>query len=238
MLARVAHPNVVSMRGLGHAAGDRPFLVMEYLEGRNLGEVIGEEGPLAPERAFRIALQVCRGLQAVHSAGIIHRDLKPENLFICTGQRGGDLVKVLDFGIAKVRAAADPLAQTIEALDLGRVVGTPHYMAPEQVCEPANVDEQTDLFSLGVVLCEALTGVRPHDGKSGGTIIDELLTDPVAAVAAYHPSLAQELEEVIALAYAPDRRVRYASARDFGAALSAALRAPAACLSACSPRRS
>jgi len=231
MAARVAHPNVVALHGVNRDADDRPFLVMEHLQGHTLGEIIAREGALPVERALRIAIQACRALRAVHCAGIIHRDVKPDNLFVCPGPQGTDQVKLLDFGIGKVCAPQDPVAQTIEALDCGRVVGTPHYMAPEQVCAPETVNEQTDVFALGVVLREALTGVRPHDGKSGGTIIDALLTDPMSAAAAYHPPVGAQhvplidLDEVIALAHAPDRRQRYTSARSFGDALAAVLRA-------------
>jgi len=234
MTARVAHPNVVALLDAGHAAGDRPYLVMEHLEGRTLGELIAEQGPLPAERALGIAVQACRGLEAAHCAEIIHRDVKPDNLFICRDGQGSELVKVLDFGIGKVCAAGDPLARAIEALDSGRVVGTPHYMAPEQVCHPASVNEQTDVFSLGLVLREAMTGVRPHEGKSGGAIIDELLTHFLSAAPVQRPARARgtehlgELEDVVAAAHAPDRRDRYPSARAFGAALSAALRGLAA----------
>ena len=237
VLSRLVHPNVVSLLDFGRSAGGRPFLVMEHLEGRNLGEIISREGALSAERAFRIALQACRGLQAVHGAGVIHRDVKPDNLFVCPGPHGTEQVKILDFGIAKVCVPTDPLARMIEALDMGRVVGTPHYMSPEQVCDPDNVNEQSDVFSLGVALSEALTGMRPHDGKSGGTIIDEILGNPLKAATDYHPGVSRELCGVVDPALAYDRRERYASAPAFGKALAAALHALAVSASACAPRR-
>src|SRR3569623_1061319 len=238
IMSRQVHPNVVTQLDHGHASGNRPFLVMEYLEGRNLGEIICQEGPLSADRAFRIAVQVCRGLQAAHCAGIIHRDVKPDNLFVCPGQDGRELVKIRDFGIGKVCFDGDPLARMIGALELGRVVGTPNYMSPEQVCDPDGVNEQADVFSLGTVLCEALTGLRPHDGRSGGTIIDAILGDPASATAAYRPDLARELGDIIEPARAHDRRERYPSARAFGDALTAVVRALGASVSACSQRSS
>ncbi len=151
-LARLNHPAIVAVHDFGEAGG-YPYLVMEYVDGVSLRQLL-EGGKLAPEQALIIVPKICEALQFAHQQGIVHRDIKPENILL---DKAGQ-VKIADFGIAKILA---PGAQDLTLTGGKDIVGTPHYMAPEQVEQPAKVDHRADIFSLGVVFYEMLTGELP-----------------------------------------------------------------------------
>lgn len=169
-LGQVSHANIVAIYDFGKA-GDAPFVVTELLEGETLREVLSR-GPIEHGRAIAIALQVARGLAAAHHKGIIHRDLKPANIFI-TRQ---DEVKILDFGLAKLAHREWDQAAEVTVTHPGVVVGTVAYMSPEQL-EGARVDFRTDIFSLGAILYEMLTGARPFEGKSPASVAAAVLRE-------------------------------------------------------------
>jgi eukaryotic-like serine/threonine-protein kinase len=139
-----------------------PYLVMEHLTGEDLQQIIRRLGPLAPDAVLRIASHACAGLARAHQEGIIHRDIKAANLFVAQREMGELVVKVLDFGIAKVRA--DPMSANAQSsiTRTGSLLGSPLYMSPEQVVGNKSIDARTDVFSLGVTMYEALSGVPPH----------------------------------------------------------------------------
>jgi serine/threonine protein kinase len=151
-LARLSHPNIVAVHDFGEAGG-HCFLVMEFVDGLNLRQ-IERAGKLQPREALQIIPQICAALQFAHDEGIVHRDIKPENILVDKQGR----VKIADFGIAKMLGAAAGQQVLTGARD---VVGTPHYMAPEQIEKPATVDHRADIYSLGVVFYEMLTGELP-----------------------------------------------------------------------------
>ena len=151
-LARMSHPNIVAVHDFG-TAGELSFLVMEFVDGANLREVV-RAGRLAPAQALKIVMQICDALQFAHNAGVVHRDIKPENILLDRHGR----VKITDFGIAKIVGALPEKFGLTGAKD---IVGTPHYMAPEQLENPQTVDHRADIFSLGVVFYELLTGELP-----------------------------------------------------------------------------
>ena len=151
-LARLNHPNMVSVHEFGQVGG-LFYLVMEFVGGANLRD-IERRGRLTPKEALEIVPQICDALQFAHDEGIVHRDIKPENILI--DKRGR--VKITDFGIAKIIAATPEKLGLTGTHD---VIGTPHYMAPEQVEKPNTVDHRADIYSLGVVFCELLTGELP-----------------------------------------------------------------------------
>ncbi|MDQ2647325.1 MAG: serine/threonine protein kinase, partial [Myxococcota bacterium] len=181
-----------------------PFLVMEYLEGRSLGQLLADEGPLPASRAANALLQVCRGLEAAHAAGILHRDLKPDNLFVTRRADGSELLKILDFGIAKLlnEGGRDAPIQT------GAAIGTPYYMAPEQVRGDVPLDERVDLYALGVILYELLSGQKPHPGDSGNTVLAHVLTQSPVRLEKLRPGLPPGVAELVHRALAFDPRDR------------------------------
>src|SRR5438067_689882 len=147
---RIQHRNVARMFDIGDHGGDK-FLTMELIDGDSLKRELGK--PMPWQRLQALAMQICAGLTAAHTAGVIHRDLKPDNVLV---ERGTDRVAITDFGIAR---SIDDASVT----NVGSVIGTPRYMAPEQLAGAA-VDERTDLFALGVMLFELASGIRPWDG--------------------------------------------------------------------------
>ena len=151
-LARLNHPNIVAIHDFGKA-GALHYLLMEFVDGANLRE-IEQAGKLSPEQALTIVPQICEALQFAHNEGIVHRDIKPENLLLDKKGR----VKITDFGIAKIVGAP---AGKVSLTGVRDVVGTPHYMAPEQIEKPQTVDHRADIYSLGVVFYEMLTGELP-----------------------------------------------------------------------------
>jgi serine/threonine protein kinase len=207
------HPNVAAVTDFGRADDGSPYLVMEFLEGEDGAKLLRRHGPLPVSRAANLVMQACRGLAVAHKATIVHRDLKPENLFVTDAGDGSDLIKVLDFGIAKLRVSdASVITGT------GATFGTAFYMSPEQARGAGEVDPRTDVWSLGVVLYELLAGRKPFLGEQFLHVIHQILSsDPpplatlrsdlpprlVAAVeAAMKKDLAQRLPSVVALAEA------------------------------------
>lgn len=171
---RLEHPNLAAVTDFGRAPDGSPYLVMEFLDGEDCAGLLRRVGPLPAPRAANIVLQACRGLAVAHDAGIVHRDIKPENLFLTTAGDGADLVKILDFGIAKLLPADASVAT-----NTGAAIGTGFYMSPEQARGAGSVDERTDVWSLGVVLYELLSGRKPFEGEQFLHVIHQILTaDP------------------------------------------------------------
>ena len=187
----VNSPHAVKIYGSGEDDEGIPFIVMEYLEGRTLREVISTDGPLDPGRTLTLGRQVASALEACHERGILHLDLKPENLLLQGKQE--DFVKVIDFGIARREEGKDPGAD--------EVAGTPTYSAPEQL-RGEQLDEGADIFALGVVLHECLTGHTPTEG------------DGTSSLALLHPGVPRQLTDLLQQLLSPDRAARPASMAD------------------------
>ena len=196
-----------------------PFLVMEYLEGRSLGQLLADEGPLPVSRAANALLQVCRGLEAAHAAGILHRDLKPDNLFVTRRADGSEQLKILDFGIAKLLGENSDGAP----IQTDAAIGTPFYMAPEQVRGDTPLDERVDIYALGVIFYELLSGQKPHPGESGNTVLAHVLTKSPVRLETLRPGLPSAVAELVHRALAFEPRDRPASVRAFARELEALL---------------
>src|SRR6478736_1811356 len=212
----LSHPNVLTLYDVGTADG-RPYLVMELLDGETLRDYIGR-GALPAARACEIAAAIARGLAAAHARGIVHRDLKPENVMVTRDGR----VKILDFGIAKLRVRDPILDQRTVTTPLrtaaDTMLGTAGYMAPEQVRgEPT--DERADLFALGAMLFELLSGRRAFDRASRVETLNAILHDDVPELGAAAASVPVALDRIVRRCLEKDPDARFQSARDLAFAL-------------------
>jgi serine/threonine-protein kinase len=209
-------PHIAAVVDFATTSDGMPFLVMEYLEGRSLGRLLASAGPLPVPRAVSLLLQICRGLEAAHRAGIVHRDLKPDNLFVVSQPDGSELLKILDFGIAKL--VDEPSAQLTHS---GAVLGTAFYMAPEQARGEKQVDFRVDLYALGVIAFEMLSARKPHPGESYNAILAHILTQPPESLHGLRPGLPEGLVELVETAMAFEPAARPSSAAAWAASLSA-----------------
>jgi serine/threonine protein kinase len=228
---KLQHPNAVRVDDLDTTEDGRPFIVMEFVNGRSLREVIRTEGAMPLPRALAIARQACSALAAAHAIGITHRDIKPDNILLAPSP-GGDIVKVLDFGIAKVKEGSFDTGEGYTPTQTGMVMGTPQYISPEQAMgkRGAEVDGRSDLYSLGVVLYEMVTGRLPFSSDTAmGMILHHLQTAPTPPhIARADLSIPGPLSELLMTALQKDRDRRFGSADEMLAALDsvAALRLP------------
>ncbi|MEM9876017.1 MAG: protein kinase [Myxococcota bacterium] len=192
----IRHPNVVTVHDVLTTDSGQPVIVMDRLEGRTLRRRLAVEGPLAPTAAVRLMSQVLGALEASHDAGVVHRDLKPDNVFLVGGRDGREDVRLVDFGIAKLTAVSGPTAQSAGLTVTGMLVGTPHYMAPEQAfAEP--VDARTDLWAVGVMLYECLSGRRPVRGDQVGQILRRLARLELVPLAEAAPACPAPLVKLV-----------------------------------------
>ncbi len=215
--AHIEHPNVAAATDFVKAEDGSYFLVLEYVEGPSLRDAIAK-GPMPPKRAVHIATQIVSALARAHGLGIVHRDLKPENVILAPRDDDADFVKVLDFGIARVPMGDDgtPGSSLTKA---GMVYGTPEYMAPEQALGQP-VDGRADLYAVGVMLFEMLSGRRPFDDESKVKLLGKHLTAPIPSVREKAP-VSPELDAVVVKLLSKDAGDRYADAKDLIAALGA-----------------
>jgi serine/threonine-protein kinase len=175
-----------------------PYLAMEFLAGEDLDHVMERLGPLSPDLATRIVGQACIGLQKAHDAGVVHRDIKPANLYLARRDGGEIIVKILDFGIAKVKLDHLGHSENQQLTRTGSVLGSPRYMSPEQAKGLRTIDHRTDIWSLGAVLYQALTGRTPHhDKETLGQLIIAICSEAPAPVQDYAPWVSPELAGVV-----------------------------------------
>jgi eukaryotic-like serine/threonine-protein kinase len=209
------HPNLAAVTDFGRADDGSPYLVMEFLEGEDCAKLLSRQGSLAASRAANIVVQACRGLAVAHKATIVHRDLKPENLFVTDAGDGSDLIKVLDFGIAKLRVAdAGVVTGT------GATFGTAYYMSPEQARGAGEVDPRTDVWSMGVVLYELLSGRKPFLGEQFLEVIHQILSFDPPPLATLRPDLPPKLVAAVESAMKKDLRERLPSVVSLAEALA------------------
>jgi len=214
--AALRSPHVVQVLDYG-ADGGVPFIAMELLQGESLGQRLERERRLSPETTARILGQVARAMARAHEAGIVHRDLKPDNIFLVQND-DEEVAKVLDFGIAKGKALGLATTDGLGATRTGAILGTPYYMSPEQTEGSRQIDHRTDLWSLGVIAFECLTGSRPFDGETLGGIIMAICARPIVTpsqVAVVPPGF----DEWFARATARNPDARFASAKEQAHAL-------------------
>jgi serine/threonine-protein kinase len=230
-VAAIGHPNIVQVHEIGMTDEGCPFLVMELLEGSDLHDVLNTVGVLSVERAVDLMGQVLFALSAAHRVGIVHRDLKPENIYLTSravttwsdfedttsNRRSPETAKILDFGISRF---IEPVGSTAPQLtQSGVVLGTPFYIAPEQIRDVAHVDGRADLFAVGVILFECLTGALPFTGDNVHTILHNVLAQPTPDPLARRPDLPEGIAAVIQRAMEKDPARRFQDADAFIEAL-------------------
>jgi serine/threonine-protein kinase len=210
--SRLSHPNICGIYDFGETPDGLIYLAMEFIEGKALTDLIEVDGSLAPARAASIVHQTGDALQVAHDAGIVHRDLKPDNIMVTKNRDGSDLVKVVDFGIAKASSSdAQKVTKT------GMVVGTPEYMSPEQLSGD-KLDGRSDIYSLALVAFNCLTGKLPFPSETAQEAMIMRLTDRPRMLSEIRPDIAwpEKLQEVMDRGLARDADERYQSAAQFG----------------------
>jgi serine/threonine-protein kinase len=216
--SQIATDHVAHALDVGRLPNGAPYLVLEFMDGRDLAAVVAENPSGVPvARAVHFLLQILRALQVAHDAGVIHRDLKPANCFVVKKEGDPDFVKVLDFGISKLKAPGTPsITQT------GSALGTPLYMSPEQARSPKNVDARSDLWSAGTILYELLTGRTPYLSESGEVteVIIKLFTQEPTPIRELRPELDPALAQIVHKALAHEREGRFSSATEMAEALA------------------
>ena len=214
--ASIQSPHVTRVTDVDTTHDGSPFLVMELLSGESLQQLLDRKTKLAAAQAVDFTLQTLSGLEAAHAIGVVHRDLKPDNIFI-TLSTGGPIVKLLDFGIAKLRQTNEYQKGLTRP---GAIMGTPEYMAPEQLYAADRVDHRADLYSLGAILYEMLVGQRPADGDDAQQIIAQVLEAKIKRITEHDGTIPSGLADVVHKALASDKQERFESAHAMRVALA------------------
>jgi len=217
--AKIKGDNVARVTDVGTLANGAPYMVMEYLEGTDLAQRLKQRGPLPVDEVIDFVTQACEAIAQAHAIGIIHRDLKPSNLFVIRGPGGTDRIKVLDFGISKVTGpvgSAPDIAMTRTAA----VMGSPVYMSPEQMESTRSVDPGTDIWALGVILYELLTGKIPFEGTTLPEVCVRIATRAPPPISTHRPDLPRGLEAAILRCLEKQRENRYRNVAELTSALA------------------
>jgi eukaryotic-like serine/threonine-protein kinase len=218
--AAIRHQNIIAVTDFGVVKGTMPFLVMEFVQGKSLQDLMAEDGAMSPVRAFELMQPICAGIAAAHRQGIVHRDLKPLNVMIQDNMPVSEGVKILDFGLAKIKSG-ELLGSFIAAQTTG-LMGSPFYMAPEQWSDEPP-DARADIYSLGVMLYQMLCGEVPFKGSSIPSIMKKHLTAEVPTLSSKGAEVPPQIEAVVRHALEKEPRDRTASAEEFAKDLSTAM---------------
>lgn len=215
LTATLSHPNTVEIYDYGRAEDGTYYYVMEYLPGLSLAELVEQYGPLPPERATYLLRQVCGALGEAHAAGLLHRDIKPSN--IIAARRGGndDVAKLLDFGLVRPSFSSHVAGSS----GIDQIIGTPLYMSPEQAIGDRELDERSDIYSLGAVAYYLLTAHPPFEAENGISVLLAHAHDPVSPPSRLRPGIPQDLERVVLRCLAKDAAERFIDAKNLERAL-------------------
>jgi serine/threonine-protein kinase len=213
---RLRSEHVARVMDFGTLDDGAPYIVMEFLEGNDLQQVLEDRGRLPASEAVEYVLQACKGMEEAHAQGIVHRDLKPQNLFLTRRPDGTPLVKVLDFGISKLIGGD---AQSLSMTSSAALLGSPLYMAPEQIRSSKSVDARADVYSLGVILYQLLTGTFPIVAESLGDLFEQVFTKTIPPVLSHAPDVPAELDAVVMRCLGRTPETRFTGAGELAAAL-------------------
>jgi serine/threonine-protein kinase len=216
--AQITSEHIARVLDIDSVDGGAPFIVMEMLDGVDLQQLLQAQGSLAIEDAVGYVLQACEAIAEAHALGIVHRDLKPANLFLTRRIDGSALIKVLDFGISK--APQHDFERSSTLTQVNAVMGSPHYMSPEQVRSSKNVDAKTDIWALGMILHELLAGAPMYQGESYSSLFAAIAADPPVPLRAKRPDAPAELEAAILACVEKDPALRMSSVANLARALA------------------
>jgi serine/threonine-protein kinase len=230
--SRISHPHALNVTDFGESGNGVVFLVMEYLRGKTLKEVVHDDSPMPLTRVVEIVRQVCGALEAAHKEGVVHRDLKSDNIMLVEVSGGGDWAKVLDFGIAKIteKVGQDP---ALTAPNL--IIGTPQYMSPEQCSQASEIDARSDIYSFGIILYEMLAGHVPFTGESPTAIMMKHLQDAPPSILEERKDLPASVGRVVARALAKRPEERFQTVSEFSESLAQAAEDAAVVIASTNP---
>ncbi len=217
--AKLRGEHVARVLDVGHLEGGLPYMVLEYLHGKDLSQIVKERGTLSVTETADYVLQACEAIAEAHRAGIVHRDLKPANLFVTKRHDGSTIVKVLDFGISKMARQEDS-GPSENLTQTQTMIGSPHYMSPEQLKSARTVDARSDVWSLGGVLFKLLTGEPAFSGDSTAELCVAILMGEPRSMRELRPDVPEEMERVVLKCLAKDPEHRFQSVGELAAALA------------------
>ncbi len=212
----IVHRHVVNVHDVFTLEDGTPVMVMDLLRGESLRERLVRKGRLGVGETLGLVRQVLEALEAAHALGIVHRDLKPDNIFLAREDDGREVVKIVDFGIAKLTALEGPLAATVGLTETGMLIGTPHYMAPEQAFGDGPIDARADLWAVGVIVYECVAGARPIEGSTAGQVLRRLAQLSFKPLEEVAPSVPTALASIVR-SLLSEREHRPSSAAEVGA---------------------
>lgn len=215
--SRLRSEHVARVHDVGTLETGVPYMVLEYLEGQDLDRELMSRGVLGVGQAAAYVAQVAEALIEAHAQGIVHRDLKPANLFLTRRANGSSCIKVLDFGISKDITAGNQGAQKLT--QTGSIMGSPHYMSPEQLIDSKNVDPRSDIWALGIILYELVTGMMPFNAETMPEIVAKVLSTQPTPLRTLRPDIPPEFEAIVQRCTEKERDKRFSSAGEFLAAL-------------------
>jgi serine/threonine-protein kinase len=210
--AKLSHHNVCAVYDHGVLPNGQPYMICEYLNGKTLREVLKKHKLFSPADAIELCVQICDGISAAHDRGIVHRDLKPANIMICVNEQEEAVVKIIDFGMAKIMRGQRGNTETFGLTQTGDILGTPYYMSPEQATGKP-IDWRSDIYALGCVLFEMVSGSVPFHGSSEYEVIEKHVYGPVPALP-LHIVVPEQIPAVIKRCLAKSPDLRYSSAQE------------------------